>query len=99
MFSLFYRVAEFDKSLGSEVIDLEFLREQSYRGIPEGGGRRATAWRILLGYLPARRNMWEEACQAKRDLYSQLVGECCILYSEHPAHSDPVLSHSGDDPG
>ena len=26
------RVAEFDKCLESEVIDLEFLREQSYRG-------------------------------------------------------------------
>jgi len=93
------RVAEFDKSLGSEVIDLEFLREQSYRGIPEGGGRRATAWRILLGYLPARRNMWEEACQAKRDLYSQLVAEMILanpegrgspVVADHPLNPHPA---------
>ena len=69
------RVAEFDSCLNSEVVDLEFLREQSYRGIPEGGGRRATSWRILLGYLPVKRKVWREVCQAKRDLYKQLVGK------------------------
>ena len=68
-------MAEFDSCLDSEVIDLEFLREQSYRGIPEGGGRRATSWRILLGFLPVKRKLWGEVCQSKRDLYKQLVGE------------------------
>ena len=67
-------MAEFDKCLGSEVIDLDQLRELSYRGIPEGGGRRGTAWRILLGYLPLKRRLWGEVCQEKRNLYRQLVG-------------------------
>jgi len=82
------RVAEFDKCLGSEVIDLDQLRELSYRGIPEGGGRRATAWRILLGYLPLKRRLWGEVCQEKRNLYRQLVEEMIL---SNPEASSPVL--------
>jgi len=82
------RVAEFDKCLGSEVIDLDQLRELSYRGIPEGGGRRGTAWRILLGYLPLKRRLWGEVCQEKRNLYRQLVEEMIL---SNPEASSPVL--------
>ena len=44
--------------LGQDVVDLAILREHSVRGVPEGGGRRAATWRILLGYLPATRKSW-----------------------------------------
>lgn len=92
------RVAEFDSCLNSEVVDLEFLREQSYRGIPEGGGRRATSWRILLGYLPVKRKVWREVCQAKRDLYKQLVEEMIVstpeanspVMEDHPLNPNPA---------
>jgi len=92
------RVAQFDKCLGSEVIDLQVLREQSYRGIPEGGGRRATAWRILLGLLPVKRKLWGEVCQSKRELYKQLVEEMIIatpeanspVIEDHPLNLNPA---------
>ena len=29
-------------------------------GVPEGGGRRALAWRVLLGYLPVKQKLWPE---------------------------------------
>jgi len=68
------RLAQFDQCLDNDVIDMEFLREQCYRGVPEGGGRRAISWRILLGYLPVKKRLWAEVCQSKRELYKQLVG-------------------------
>jgi len=92
------RVEEFDKCLESEVINLEFLKEQCYRGIPEGGGRRATSWRILLGYLPDKRSKWTEVCRSKRELYRQLVEEMIIatpeanspLVEDHPLNVNPA---------
>jgi len=93
-----HRVSEFDKCLGSDVIDLDLLTDLSYRGIPEGGGRRATAWRILLGYLPHKRRLWGEVCQEKRNLYRQLVEEMILCNAEaaspvvedHPLNTNPA---------
>lgn len=92
------RVAEFDACLASDVIDLEFLREQCYRGVPEGGGRRAASWRILLGYLPTKRKQWQETCHRKRELYKQLVEEMIIatpevnspVMEDHPLNPNPA---------
>merc|ERR1712055_643742 len=95
-----HRESEFDKCLGSDVIDLDLLTDLSYRGIPEGGGRRATAWRILLGYLPVKRRLWGEVCQEKRNLYRQLVEEMILcnpeatspVVEDHPLNPHPLAS-------
>ena len=67
-------------------------------GVPEGGGRRALAWRILLGYLPSQRNSWVDVCREKRTLYSQLVSEMIVTSPEekspdiedHPLNLNPT---------
>ena len=65
--------------------------------MPEGGGRRAQAWRLLLGYLPLRRSLWPEVVREKRALYRQLVSEMIISTPEekspgvedHPLNLNP----------
>ena len=47
-------------------------------GIPEGQGRRAMAWRILLNYLPESRASWTNYLKKQRDLYHQFLGKCLI---------------------
>ena len=43
-------------------------------GVPEGQGRRAMAWRILLNYLPEKKDAWLEYLHKQRNLYDQFIG-------------------------
>jgi len=90
------RVDDFDRCLARDVIDLQQLQELSYRGVPEGGGRRATAWRVLLGYLPVKKKLWKEVCHEKRELYRQLVDEMVVASPEvgSPVEEDHPLNPS-----
>jgi len=97
------RMAEYDSCLGQEVIDMEGLREHSYRGIPEGGGRRAATWRILLGYLPPRKKVWSGVLEEQRALYHQLVEEIILatpeanspVVEDHPLNPNPASNWQG----
>jgi len=92
------RIAQFDSCLGREVVSLGSLKELCYQGVPEGGGRRAQAWRLLLGYLPLRRSLWPEVVSEKRALYRQLVAEMIVSTPEekspggedHPLNLNPT---------
>ena len=67
-------------------------------GVPEGGGRRALAWRLLLGYLPGKRKHWAEVTREKRALYTQLIQEMIVTGPEdkspeledHPLNPNPT---------
>ena len=67
-------------------------------GVPEGGGRRALAWRLLLGYLPGKRKHWAEVIREKRALYTQLIQEMIVTGPEdkspeledHPLNPNPT---------
>ena len=67
-------------------------------GVPEGGGRRALAWRLLLGYLPGKRQHWAEVIRKKRALYTQLIQEMIVTGPEdkspeledHPLNPNPT---------
>ena len=93
-----FRIAQFDECLNNEVINTNTLKTLCYQGVPEGGGRRALAWRLLLGYLPAKRKLWSDVCQEKRKLYSQLVSEMIVKSPEegspdaddHPLNLNPT---------
>jgi len=84
--------------LEQDVVDISRLREHSFRGIPEGGGRRAATWRILLGYLPAKRGTWASILAQQRALYHQLVEEIIIanpqanspVVEDHPLNPNPA---------
>ena len=44
-------------------------------GVPEGQGRRAMAWRVLLNYLPENRETWSAYLYKQRCTYNQFVGK------------------------
>ena len=78
--------------------DNEFCECNLIIGVPEGGGRRAAAWRVLLGYLPSKRKLWSGICTEKRNLYTQLVSEMILTSPEdksptmddHPLNLNPT---------
>jgi len=83
------RVKQFDDLLYSDsIIDINSLKEKSYRGVPEGNGRRSITWRILLGYLPLERDSWDTILEQKRNLYKQLVEEIIV---QTPESNSPVI--------
>jgi len=84
------RVQEFDNILSQPCLDLENVRQQCYRGVPEGGGRRAKAWRLLLHYLPPDTSLWTEFLGRNRTLYKQFVDEMIIKSPGTPDHISPV---------
>ena len=61
------RFEAFERVLNSEDVDLIELRKLSWLGIPDLF--RAKVWKLLLGYLPTRRQRREETLNRKRDDY------------------------------
>ena len=47
-------------------------------GCPNEGGIRALVWKILLGYLPLKRNFWERDLLQQRDAYREFVRDMII---------------------
>ena len=56
-------------------VNTNFIPLSLDTGIPEGQGRRAMAWRILLNYLPESRASWTNYLKKQRDLYHQFLGK------------------------
>lgn len=51
-------------------------------GIPDCNGYRGLCWKILLGYLGAKKQDWPNVLQKKRQLYKQFISmwlELCTL--------------------
>ena len=88
---MMFRLAQFDSCLRQEVVSLPGLKELCYQGVPEGGGRRAQAWRLLLGYLPLQRSVWPEVVREKRALYRQLVAEMIVSTPDEMGEKSPVV--------
>ena len=84
-------MTQFEECLNKDVVSLASLKELCYRGVPEGGGRRAQAWRILLGYLPLKRSLWPEVVREKRALYRQLVAEMIVTTPDERGENSPVV--------
>ncbi|XP_071802538.1 TBC1 domain family member 13-like [Asterias amurensis] len=98
------RVAEFEDLLKGPVIDVKKLNQMcSNGGIPECPGFRATCWKLLLNYLPAKVNQWPEAHKSQRSLYRQFLQEMIIkpgqqlqgvtradvTFEDHPLNPNP----------
>ena len=47
----------------------------SFLGVPEGQGRRAMAWRMLLNYLPEGKREWKDYLTKQRNTYAQFLGK------------------------
>ncbi|EDV28176.1 uncharacterized protein TRIADDRAFT_53506 [Trichoplax adhaerens] len=72
------RVDQFKKILTEDKLDLHQLRQLCFNGIPDIAWIRPLAWRLLLGYLPAKRSGWDNILKAKRDLYDSFLDDIII---------------------
>ncbi|KAK3166275.1 hypothetical protein QOZ80_1AG0043720 [Eleusine coracana subsp. coracana] len=62
-------------ALSKKVVDLDELRMLAAQGVPDGAGVRSTVWKLLLGYLPNDRSLWEEEVAKKRSQYEAFKEE------------------------
>ena len=86
--SYYIRLKLFDGALTRDKLDLSELQRLAKSGIPEGNGRRATFWRILLNYLPLKRALWNEYLAKQRRTYQQFLGTSFHAFlSSKPLHA------------
>ena len=74
IFFFICRLEAFDAALDEDVINHANLRQLCFAGIPEGKGRRALSWRLLLNFLPMEKKTWNDFLHQQRQLYAQLTG-------------------------
>ena len=94
------KVKEFDAALNREVkIDPGLISKLSFRGIPEGEGRRSAAWRILLNFLPDEKCRWKEELFNRRNAYKQFLNDIIlkspVTADDHPLNPNPESSWQG----
>ncbi|XP_027917999.1 TBC domain-containing protein C1952.17c-like isoform X1 [Vigna unguiculata] len=85
--------SDLEYELSQREINLEKLQRIASAGIPDGGGLRATAWKLivrydfnyqlLLGYLPSSRDLWDEQLNENRQKYANLKEDLLQNPSEH----------------
>ncbi|KAI8570762.1 hypothetical protein RHMOL_Rhmol01G0062000 [Rhododendron molle] len=74
--------SDLEYELSQEEINLEKLQRIASLGLPDGGSVRATAWKLLLGYLPASRDLWEKELGENRSKYAKLKEDLLLSPSE-----------------
>lgn len=77
-----FRRAQFNTELSNKVINLAELQRLASQGIPDGGGLRPTVWKLLFGYLPRNRDLWETELLKKRSEYAVFKEELLVNPSE-----------------
>ncbi|KAL1325939.1 hypothetical protein HN51_035981 [Arachis hypogaea] len=75
--------SDLEHELSQREINLEKLQRIASTGSPDGGGLRAIAWKLLLGYLPSSQDLWEKELKENRQKYSNLKEELLLNPSEH----------------
>ncbi|XP_059637964.1 uncharacterized protein LOC132279912 [Cornus florida] len=84
--------SDLEYELTQKEINLEKLQRIAGSGLPDGGGLRATAWKLLLGYLPASRDLWEKELIENRLKYAKLKEELLLSPSEFSRRKGEALS-------
>ncbi|XP_031252647.1 TBC domain-containing protein C1952.17c-like isoform X1 [Pistacia vera] len=83
--------SDLEYELSQMEINLEKLQRIADTGLPEGGGLRATVWKLLLGYLPPSRDLWEKELSENRQKYSKLKQELLLSPSQFTRIKDESL--------
>ncbi|KAI8971655.1 rab-GTPase-TBC domain-containing protein [Mycotypha africana] len=65
------------------------FRNTCFHGIPDEPGIRATAWKVLLGYLPPDKSLWESTLKRQRLNYYNWVRD----FLEEPEEQPPSTDH------
>ncbi|CAM0884230.1 unnamed protein product [Alopecurus aequalis] len=85
-------------ALSKKVIDLDELRMLAAQGVPDGAGVRSTVWKLLLGYLPNDRALWEQELAKKRSQYEAFQDEFLSnTYSEMTEQVDRDVKRTHPD--
>ncbi|KAF3453703.1 hypothetical protein FNV43_RR04144 [Rhamnella rubrinervis] len=84
--------SDLQHELSQPEINLEKLQRVATTGLPDGGGLRATTWKLLLGYLPPSRDLWEKEQMENRQKYAKLKEELLLNPSEVTRKTDGALS-------
>ncbi|KHG29038.1 TBC1 domain family member 13 [Gossypium arboreum] len=74
--------SDIEYEISQKEINLEKLQRIVSTGIPEGGNLRATVWKLILGYLPPSRDLWEKELSENRKKYAKLKEELLLTPSE-----------------
>ncbi|KNA25844.1 hypothetical protein SOVF_002740 isoform A [Spinacia oleracea] len=91
--------SDLEYELIQEEINLEKLQRIASTGIPDGGSLRATTWKLLLGYLPPARDLWQKVLSENRLKYSKLKDEYLLSPSRlSSGEKTPSLDEHGDGP-
>ncbi|KAI9991027.1 hypothetical protein PInf_018645 [Phytophthora infestans] len=65
------RYMQFEQLLDKEVVDLDQLRKLSWGGVPTN--YRPTVWRLLLSYMPSKKDRRAAMLERKRQEYLELL--------------------------
>lgn len=68
-----YKEIQYDRVLGASVVNLVELRKLGWNGIPSK--HRATAWKLLLGYLPTNAARREQTLRRRRNEYRDAIAQ------------------------
>ncbi|KAK4764833.1 hypothetical protein SAY86_025923 [Trapa natans] len=86
--------------LSQPEINLEKLQRIANNGLPDGGGLRATAWKLLLGYLPPSHEMWEKDLTEHRSKYAKLKEELLsspARWGENTTYAETIVESNIND--
>ncbi|KAJ4708261.1 TBC1 domain family member protein [Melia azedarach] len=83
--------SDLEYELSQKEINLEKLQRIADSGLPEGRGLRATTWKLLLGYLPPSRDLWEKELTENRQKYAKLKEELLLSPSEFTRIKEEAL--------
>uniref|UniRef100_A0A5B7B1R2 Putative TBC1 domain family member 13 n=1 Tax=Davidia involucrata TaxID=16924 RepID=A0A5B7B1R2_DAVIN len=84
--------SDLEYELSQKEINLEKLQRIASSGLPDEGGLRATAWKLLLAYIPASRDLWEKELTENRLKYAKLKEELLLTPSEFSRRKDEALN-------
>ncbi|KAF5482173.1 hypothetical protein F2P56_002762 [Juglans regia] len=84
--------SDLEYELSRPEINLEKLQRIASTGLPDGGRLRAMAWKLLLGYLPPSRDLWEKELTENRKKYANLKEELLQSPSEFTKRKDGTFS-------
>ncbi|KAJ6296357.1 hypothetical protein OIU78_024244 [Salix suchowensis] len=96
--------SDIEYELSQKEIYLEKVKRIGSMGLPDGGGLRATAWKLLLGYLSPSHDLWEKELTENRQKYVKLKEELLLSPSEYTRVKEDAmisaeLSGERDDAG
>ena len=87
----------FRNCLTAPTIDVDELRRLIWaHGTPSTVWARPLAWKLLVGYLPPDRAVWDSDLRQKRERYWTMVHDVTVDPTDQPIIGDHPLSNDGN---